>query len=190
METRLELLRFITNSKSINYNKELLQLVLFIFLAVCIKGLFMFLMRQTIIVVSRKIEFDLKNEIFNQYQSLSTSFFRSNKKGDILNRISEDVSKVRMYLGPAILYTLNLVFLLSFVIFRMVYISPELTLWVLIPPLPLLSFLIYKISSLINLRSEIIQQKLAALTNITQQFVSSIKIIKSSNAQKDSLKRV
>ena len=177
---------FITNTKSINYNKELLQLVLFIFLAVCIKGLFMFLMRQTIIVVSRKIEFDLKNEIFNQYQSLSTSFFRTNQKGDILNRISEDVSKVRMYLGPAILYTLNLVFLLSFVIFRMVYISPELTLWVLIP-LPLLSFLIYKISSLINLRSEIIQQKLADLTNITQQFVSSIKIIKSSNVQKDSL---
>ena len=91
-----------------------------------------------------------------------------------------------MYLGPAILYTLNLVFLLSFVIFRMVYISPELTFWVLIP-LPLLSFLIYKISNLINLRSEIIQQKLAALTNLTQQFVSSIKIIKSSNAQKDSL---
>ena len=177
---------FTTNSKSINYNKELLQLVLFIFLAVCVKGLFMFLMRQTIIVVSRNIEFDLKNEIFNQYQSLSTSFFRSNKKGDILNRISEDVSKVRMYLGPAILYTLNLVFLLSFVIFRMVYISPNLTLWVLIP-LPLLSFLIYKISSLINLRSEIIQQKLASLTNVTQQFVSSIKIIKSSNAQKHSL---
>lgn len=165
---------------------DLLKIVLFIFLAVCVKGFFMFLMRQTIIVVSRCIEYDLKNEIYDHYQSLSISFFRSNRTGDILNRISEDVNKVRMYLGPAILYSLNLIFLLTFVIFRMIYISPELTFWVLIP-LPLLSFLIYKISSAINLNSELVQIKLADLTNLTQQFISSIKIIKSSNSEKKSL---
>ena len=91
----------------------------------------MFLMRQTIIVVSRKIEYDLKNEIYSHYQSLSMVFFKKNKTGDILNRVSEDVTKVRMYLGPAILYSLNLICLLLFVIFRMFYISPELTFWVL-----------------------------------------------------------
>ncbi len=165
---------------------DLLKIVLFIFLAVCVKGFFMFLMRQTIIVVSRCIEYDLKNEIYDHYQSLSISFFRNNRTGDILNRISEDVNKVRMYLGPAILYSLNLIFLLTFVIFRMIYISPELTFWVLIP-LPLLSFLIYKISSAINLNSELVQIKLADLTNLTQQFISSIKIIKSSNSEKKSL---
>ena len=146
----------------------------------------MFLMRQTIIVVSRKIEYDLKNEIYNHYQSLSMGFFKKNKTGDILNRISEDVTKVRMYLGPAILYSLNLICLLLFVIFRMFYISPELTFWVLLP-LPILSFLIYKISSAINKNSELVQMKLADLTNLTQQLISSIKIIKSFNSQKKSL---
>jgi len=167
-------------------NNDLIKIVLFIFLAVCVKGLFMFLMRQTIIVVSRKIEYDLKNEIYNHYQSLSISFFRNNRTGDILNRISEDVNKVRMYLGPAILYSLNLICLLTFVIFRMIFISPELTFWVLVP-LPLLSFLIYKISSSINSNSELVQVKLADLTNLTQQFIRSIKIIKSSNSETDSL---
>ena len=146
----------------------------------------MFLMRQTIIVVSRKIEYDLKNEIYNHYQSLSMVFFKKNKTGDILNRISEDVTKVRMYLGPAILYSLNLICLLLFVIFRMFYISPELTFWVLLP-LPILSFLIYKISSAINKNSELVQMKLADLTNLTQQLISSIKIIKSFNSQNKSL---
>jgi len=166
--------------------QELFYIVILIFLSVTAKGFFMFLMRQTIIVVSRKIEYDLKNEIYNHYQSLSMDFFKKNKTGDILNRISEDVTKVRMYLGPAILYTLNLVCLLLFVIFRMFYISPELTFWVLLP-LPILSFLIYKISSAINKNSELVQIKLADLTNLTQQFISSIKIIKSFNSQKKSL---
>jgi len=174
------------NQFSDTLNNDLLKIILFIFLSVVIKGVFMFLMRQTIIVVSRKIEYDLKNEIYNHYQSLSMSFFRNNKLGDILNRISEDVSKVRMYLGPAILYSLNLSFLLVFVICRMIIISPELTFWVL-TPLPLLSFLIYKISSAIHSNSELVQIKLAALTNITQQFIRSIKILKSSNSEKKSL---
>ena len=180
---------FISNPELIIDNsgkQELFYIVLLIFLSVTVKGFFMFLMRQTIIVVSRKIEFDLKNEIYNHYQSLSMAFFKKNKTGDILNRISEDVTKVRMYLGPAILYSLNLICLLLFVIFRMFYISPELTFWVLLP-LPILSFLIYKISSAINKNSELVQMKLADLTNLTQQLISSIKIIKSFNSQKKSL---
>ena len=180
---------FISNPELIIDNsgkQELFYIVLLIFLSVTVKGFFMFLMRQTIIVVSRKIEFDLKNEIYNHYQSLSMGFFKKNKTGDILNRISEDVTKVRMYLGPAILYSLNLICLLLFVIFRMFYISPELTFWVLLP-LPILSFLIYKISSAINKNSELVQMKLADLTNLTQQLISSIKIIKSFNSQKKSL---
>ena len=180
---------FISNPELIIDNsgkQELFYIVLLIFLSVTVKGFFMFLMRQTIIVVSRKIEFDLKNEIYNHYQSLSMGFFKKNKTGDILNRISEDVTKVRMYLGPAILYSLNLTCLLLFVIFRMFYISPELTFWVLLP-LPILSFLIYKISSAINKNSELVQMKLADLTNLTQQLISSIKIIKSFNSQKKSL---
>ena len=180
---------FISNPELIIDNsgkQELFYIILFIFLSVTLKGFFMFLMRQTIIVVSRKIEYDLKNEIYNHYQSLSMDFFKKNKTGDILNRISEDVTKVRMYLGPAILYSLNLICLLLFVIFRMFYISPELTFWVLLP-LPILSFLIYKISSAINKNSELVQMKLADLTNLTQQLISSIKIIKSFNSQKKSL---
>jgi len=180
---------FISNPELIIDNsgkKELFHIVLFIFLSVTLKGFFMFLMRQTIIVVSRKIEYDLKNEIYNHYQSLSMTFFKKNKTGDILNRISEDVNKVRMYLGPAILYSLNLICLLLFVIFRMFYISPELTFWVFLP-LPILSFLIYKISSAINKNSELVQMKLADLTNLTQQLISSIKIIKSFNSQNKSL---
>ena len=96
-----------------NFNNDLLKIVILIFFAVCVKGVFMFLMRQTVIVVSRNIEYDLKNEIYNHYQSLPISFFKNNRTGDILNRISEDVSKVRMYLGPAVLYSLNLIFLLD-----------------------------------------------------------------------------
>ena len=175
-----------TNEITANFNNDLLKIVMLIFFTVCVKGVFMFLMRQTVIVVSRNIEYDLKNEIYNHYQSLPISFFKNNRTGDVLNRISEDVSKVRMYLGPAILYSLNLIFLLTFVIFRMLFISSELTFWVLIP-LPILSFLIYKISAAINLNSELVQIKLAALTNLTQQFLRSIKIIKSSNSERQSL---
>ncbi len=180
---------FISNpEQTINNSikQELFYIVILIFFSVTAKGFFMFLMRQTIIVVSRKIEYDLKNEIYNHYQSLPMIFYKKNKTGDILNRISEDVTKVRMYLGPAVLYSLNLICLLLFVIFRMFYISPELTFWVLLP-LPILSFLIYKISSAINKNSELVQIKLADLTNLTQQLISSIKIIKSFNSQKKSL---
>ena len=113
------------------------------------KGFFLFLMRQTIIVMSRHIEFDLKNEIFNKYQKLDISFFKKNKTGDLMNRISEDVGLVRMYLGPGIMYTINLIVLVTMIIFQMVQISPTLTLYVLIP-LPIMSILIYKVSTKMN----------------------------------------
>ena len=110
-----------------------------------LKGFFLFLTRQTIIIVSRLIEYDLKNEIFDQYQVLSLSFYKRNKTGDLMNRISDDVSKVRMYIGPAIMYTANLTLLFILVIYTMLKVNTELTLYVLLP-LPLLSFLIYYVT--------------------------------------------
>ena len=114
-----------------------------------VKGFFLFLTRQTIIIVSRLIEYDLKNEIFDQYQVLSLSFYKRNKTGDLMNRISDDVSKVRMYIGPAIMYTANLTLLFILVIYTMLKVNTELTLYVLLP-LPLLSFLIYYVSNIIT----------------------------------------
>tara|TARA_B100000575_G_scaffold288199_1_gene287839 strand:- start:10165 stop:11670 length:1506 start_codon:yes stop_codon:yes gene_type:complete len=135
-------------------------------------------MRQNIIVVSRHIEYDLKNEIFKQYQKLSPNFYQKNDSGDIINRISEDVSRVRMYLGPAIMYTFNLTTLISLILFRMVYISPFLTM-VVILPLPLLSFLIYKVSNKINRKSFDVQKILSSLTNTVQEAFSGIRLVKS-----------
>ncbi|MEY3437810.1 MAG: hypothetical protein RL265_395, partial [Bacteroidota bacterium] len=119
-------------------------------------GFFLFLTRQTIIIMSRLIEYDLKNEIYNQYQQLDYSFYKKNATGDLMNRISEDVSQVRMYLGPGIMYTINLIALFGLVIYQMVHISPSLTLFVLIP-LPIMSFLIYKVSSKMNKLSKEVQ---------------------------------
>ena len=145
--------------------------------AVC-KGLFMFFMRQTIIVMSRMIEYDLKNEIYNHYQKLSISFYKRNKTGDLMNRISEDVSRVRMFLGPAILYTANLLISISLIIPKMISISPKLTLYVL-SPLPLLVIAIYKVSSIMNKKSEIVQEQLSKLSSISQETFSGIRVIKS-----------
>jgi ATP-binding cassette subfamily B protein len=138
-----------------------------------LKGVFMFFMRQTIIVMSRLIEFDLKNEIYGHYQVLSTAFYRRNNTGDLMSRISEDVSRVRMYLGPAIMYSINLVVLFVLVISAMVAVNPKLTLMVLFP-LPILSISIYYINNLINKRSEQIQQKLSKLTTEAQEVYSGI----------------
>ena len=150
-----------------------------IILFVLLKGVFMFFTRQTVIVVSRKIEYDLKNEIYSKYQELNMSFFNKHNLGDIISRISEDVSKVRMYLGPAILYSMNLVILLVFILTRMIIVSPSLTFWALLP-LPILSISIYYISKSINKKSEYTQVQLANLTNASQQIISGIKTIKSS----------
>jgi ATP-binding cassette subfamily B multidrug efflux pump len=121
-----------------------LKLVFTYMLFSLLKGLFLFFTRQSIIVMSRKIEFDLKNEIFSKYQELSISFYKKNKTGDLMNRISEDVTKVRMYLGPAIMYSINVSVLFIMVISFMIYKNLTLTLYVLFP-LPILSFIIYKV---------------------------------------------
>lgn len=145
--------------------------------AVC-RGLFMFFMRQTLIVMSRMIEFDLKNEIYSHYQSLSTSFYKRNKTGDLMNRISDDVSKVRMYLGPAILYSTNLVISIALIVPKMISVSPKLTLFAL-SPLPILVIAIYRVSSVMNIKSEIVQKQLSKLSSISQETFSGIRVIKS-----------
>jgi ATP-binding cassette subfamily B protein len=142
-----------------------------------LKGVFTFFTRQSIIVMSRLIEFDLKNEIFNQYQSLNTSFYRRNNTGDIMNRISEDVSRVRMYLGPGIMYTLSLASLFILVIITMININAKLTFYVL-APLPVLAVLIYFVSNAINKKSEHVQKQLSNLSTISQETFSGIRIIK------------
>jgi ATP-binding cassette subfamily B protein len=149
-----------------------------VLLMALLKGVFTFFMRQTIIVMSRMIEYDLKNEIYEHYQSLSMSFYKKNNTGDIMNRISEDVSRVRMYLGPGIMYTLNLILLFAMVIPVMLNISVELSLYAL-TPLPVLSILIYIISSKINKKSEATQRQLSFLSTFSQESFSGIRIIKS-----------
>lgn len=141
-------------------------------------GLFMFFMRQTIIVVSRLIEYDMRKEIFAHYEKLDLAFYKRNSTGDMMSRISEDVSKVRMFLGPTILYGLDLIFLFILTISSMLNVSLELTLWSLLP-LPFLSISIYWVSTLINRRSEKIQQQLAVLTSTAQEVYSGIRVVKS-----------
>ena len=141
-------------------------------------GLFMFFMRQTIIVVSRLIEYDMRKEIFGHYERLDIAFYKRNSTGDMMSRVSEDVSKVRMFLGPTILYGLDLTFLFVLTISAMLQVSLELTLWSLLP-LPFLSISIYWVSTLINRRSEKIQQQLAVLTSTAQEVYSGIRVVKS-----------
>jgi ATP-binding cassette subfamily B multidrug efflux pump len=152
-----------------------------------LKGLFMFFMRQTIIVVSRYIEFDLKNEIFEQYQRLSLAFYKRNNTGDLMNRISEDVSRVRMYLGPAVMYTINTsltVIIVSSIMFSQ---NVELTLFVL-APLPILSFAIYKISAKINVKSEQVQRQLSSISTFVQEAFSGIRVLKAYVREENSIK--
>jgi len=150
--------------------------VLVLLMAV-LKGLFMFLMRQTLIIMSRHIEFDLRNEIYAHYQKLDQAFYKRNSTGDLMSRISEDVSRVRMYLGPAIMYALNTLVLFVMVIGVMLSVNAELTFYVLLP-LPILSVTIYYINNIINKRSEAIQKQLSFLTTITQEVYSGIRVIK------------
>lgn len=148
-----------------------------LFLAL-LRGFFLFLMRQILIVMSRLIEYDQKNEIYAHYQKLDTAFYKVNSTGDLMNRIAEDVSRVRMYTGPAIMYFTNLVAIISLSIFFMAKRSPELTLYVLIP-LPLLAVIIYYVNNTINRKSEKIQESLSALTSNAQESFSGIRVIKS-----------
>ncbi|KAA1243152.1 ABC transporter ATP-binding protein [Aquimarina sp. RZ0] len=156
---------------------ELITNILLILGSVLIAGFFTFLMRQTFIVVSRFIEFDLKNEVFKHYQILSLNFYKKNRTGDLMNRISEDVSKVRMYVGPAIMYSVNTITLFVVVISYMISIAPLLTLYT-VAPLPILSVSIYKLSVAIHKRSTIVQEFLSKLTTFTQESFSGISVIK------------
>ena len=142
-----------------------------------VSGLFMFLMRQTIIVMSRHIEYDQKNEIYNHYQLLDVNFFKNNNTGDLMNRITEDVGKVRMYTGPAVMYVANTFVTLVTVIGFMLSVNWQLTILVFLP-LPVLSFMIYKVSDKINKRSTKVQQELSNLTSHAQETFSAIRVIK------------
>lgn len=155
---------------------------LLIVLAAAVKGVFMYLMRQFIIVVSRHIEYDLKNDIYAHYQKLDTSFYRKNFTGDMMARIGEDVSNVRMYTGPAVMYFANIIFVFVTVIFQMFHVNPTMTLYVLLP-LPFLSFGIYKVSTIINRRTTEIQTQLSLLTTFAQETFAGIRVLKSFGAE-------
>ena len=174
----------ILDIKQTNDDLEILlaRNILIILFASMLSGFFTFLMRQTIINVSRYIEFDLKNDIYNHYQSLCPIFYKTNRTGDLMSRITEDVSKVRMYVGPAIMYSINTVTLFMIVIVFMFSISPSLTFYSLLP-LPVLSFTIYALSKRIHLKSTFVQEKLAKLSTFSQEVFSGIKIIKTYNMQ-------
>lgn len=146
-------------------------------LCALLSGFFLFLMRQTLIVMSRFIEYDQKNELYAHYQTLDTTFYKNNSTGDLMNRISEDVSKVRMYTGPAVMYVINTLGTVAIALFFMFQINWKLTLMVFIP-LPLLVFVIYKVSDLINKRSAVVQQELSKLTSHAQETFSAIRVIK------------
>lgn len=153
-----------------------------------LRGFFLFLVRQTIIAMSRHIEFDLKNEIYRHYQVLPLSFYRRNNTGDLMARISEDVSRVRMYIGPAIMYGLNLLTLFPLVIGYMLSVNVELTLWSLLP-LPFLSVSIYYVNNIINRRSEEIQKSLSGLSTFVQESFSGIRVLKAFGREEDSYQK-
>ena len=166
---------------------ELLENVLIIIGFAVFAGFFTFLMRQTIIVMSRLVEFDLKNEIYQQYQRLSINFYKKNRTGDLMNRISEDVSKVRMYAGPAIMYSMNMIVLFVVGFAKMINIDSTLTLYTLLP-FPILSVSVFIISQKINKKSTVVQQYLSKLTTYNQEFFSGIGIVKSYGIEKGVVK--
>ena len=167
-------------------NNEIKQILLINILIIVgttlVSGFLTFLMRQTIINVSRYIEFDLKNEIFWHYQRLTQRFYKNNRTGDLMNRISEDVGKVRMYVGPAFMYSVNTIALFIIVISYMISIAPKLTLYTILP-LPILSITIYKLSRIINQKSTLVQEMLSKMSSFAQESFSGIAVIKSYNLQ-------
>ena len=156
---------------------ELIENILLIIGTALIAGVLTFLMRQTLIVMSRHVEFDLKNEVFKHYEVLDQNFYKKNRTGDLMNRISEDVGRVRMYVGPAVMYTINTLIRFTVVIIYMYNVSPILTLYTILP-LPLLSIVIFKLSREINKRSTIFQQYLSKVSSFTQEIFSGIRVVK------------
>jgi ATP-binding cassette subfamily B protein len=178
---------FMTNTNFTKVDSVLLLSLklggIYMFLSIA-KGFFLFLMRQTIIVMSRLIEFDLKNEIYTQYQNLDTPFYKRNSTGDLMNRISEDVSQVRMYLGPGVMYSINLVVLFFMVIYQMIAINPILTFFVLLP-LPIMSVLIYFVSTKMNQLSGKVQEEQSNLSTIAQESFAGMRVIKAYSREKE-----
>ena len=180
------LLEKLNNQNNENISYILLKYGLLIVLFAILKGIFLYMTRQTIIVMSRKIEFDLKNEVFDKYQALSIGFYKTNKTGDLMNRITEDITKVRMYLGPAIMYSINLTILFSLVIYKMFSVSSVLTIYVLFP-LPILAGSVYIVSNKINKKSERVQAQLSTVTAIAQESFSGVRVIKSFTNEENTL---
>lgn len=182
--------------KNLNLQDDFFQIFAFgiviyaglILLMALLRGVFLYFVRQTLIVMSRHIEYDLKNEIFEHYQNLPLSFYRRNNTGDLMNRISEDVSRVRMYLGPAIMYGLTLITLFLMLIPIMFRVSPTLT-WYALSPLPLLSLSIFLVNNKIERRSEEIQQSQSRLSTFVQEAFSGIRVLKSFNRENESIAR-
>ena len=175
----------ITDIKAVE--DELLINVLLIVGVAVLAGFFTFLMRQTIIVTSRLIEFDLKNEIYQQYQRLSLNFYKKNRTGDLMNRISEDVSKVRMYVGPAVMYSMNMIVLIFVGFTQMINIDVKLTIYTLLP-FPILSISIFTLSKVIHKRSSVVQEYLSKLTTFNQEFFSGISVVKSYSIENSIIK--
>lgn len=160
---------------------------LLLLLFALLRGIFLFFMRQTIIVMSRHIEYDQKNEIYDHYQQMDTSFFKTHATGDLMSRISEDVSRVRMYSGPAIMYGINLIVLMFMSFYGMLRVSPHLTLYV-VAPLPFLAFTVYYVNKIVNRKSEKIQAELSGLTTQAQEAYSGIRVLKSFGQEKNNIK--
>lgn len=165
----------------------LFENIVWVLITTVIAGILTFVMRQTLIVMSRYVEFDLKNEVFRQYENLSQNFYKRNRTGDLMNRISEDVGRVRMYVGPAVMYSLNTFIRFAVVIVQMSIISPKLTLYTVLP-LPILSYLIFKLSNEINVRSGIFQANLSQLSSYSQEVFSGIRVIKAYSLESKSHK--
>ena len=163
---------------------ELFKNIALIIFCTLIAGFLTFLMRQTLIVMSRFVEFDLKNEIFNHYQNLSQNFYKKNRTGDLMNRISEDVGKVRMYVGPAVMYTINTIIRFVAIIISMSAVNVKLTIYCLLP-LPILSYSIFVLSKRINKKSTEYQENLSTLSSFTQEFFSGIRVIKAYALEND-----
>jgi ATP-binding cassette, subfamily B, multidrug efflux pump len=168
------------NKKTVTYQMvkaELIENILWIFGTALIAGILTFLMRQTLIVMSRHVEFDLKNEVFRHYEVLDQNFYKRNRTGDLMNRISEDVAKVRQYVGPAVMYTINTIIRFTIVIIYMYNVSPKLTLYTILP-LPILAYIIFRLSNEINRRSTSFQQYLSKVFSFTQEIYSGIRVVK------------
>ena len=177
-------------NESIDLIKDgLIQNILLIIGTTILAGFLTFLMRQTLIVMSRHVEFDLKNEVFKQYENLDQNFYKKSRTGDLMSRISEDVGKVRMYVGPAVMYTINTIIRFAIVILYMYKVSPLLTLYTLLP-LPILSYIIFKLSVEINIRSTVFQQYLSKVSSFTQEVFSGIRVIKAYSLEKQNQENI